>query len=173
MLLIAASILALVLIVAALLITRRLGKRRNDLPLSPEWINELSTDKYRNMMRLLNRRDLDDLRSRPDYSKTMAAEFRRERSRLFKEYLNAMSVDFERICMAIRILMLNSNSDRPDLASTLFQSQFMFTLAIANLRMRVFFYNLGWCEGDASEVFRIFDTMRLELRNCVPSGAAA
>jgi hypothetical protein len=173
MVLIVASILTLVLIVAALLIARRLGKPRNDLPLSPEWINDLSTDKYRSMMRLLSRRDLDNLRSRPDYSTKMAAEFRRERSHLFSEYLNAMSVDFERICMAIRVLMLNSSYDRPDLASTLIQSQFMFKLAIANLRMRVFFYTLGWCEGDASEVFRIFDAMRLELRNCVPAGAAA
>jgi hypothetical protein len=173
MVLIAASILALVLIASALLITRRLGKRRNDLPLSPEWIDELSTDKYRNMMRLLSREGLEDLRSRPDYSRRMATEFRKERSRLFQEYLDAMSVDFERICIAIRLLLLNSRYDRPDLASTLIQSRVMFSLAMASLRMRVFFYTLGWCEGDASEVFRIFDAMRLELRNCVPSGAAA
>ncbi len=84
-----------------------------------------------------------------------------------------MSADFERICTAIRVLMLNSKCDRPDLASTLIQSQIMFTLAMTNLRIRVFFYGLGWCEGDASEVFRIFDAMRIELRNFVPSAAAA
>jgi hypothetical protein len=173
MVLIVASILAFVLIASALLITRRLGKRRNDLPLSPEWINELSTDKYRNMMRLLSREGIEELRSRPDYSHQMAAEFRKERSRLFKEYLSEMSVDFERICIAIRVLMLNSRYDRPDLASTLIQSQVMFSLATASLRIRLFFYTLGWCEGDASEVCRIFDAMRLELRSCIPSGAAA
>jgi hypothetical protein len=173
MVLIAACFLTILLLGSVLLITRRLGKHSNDLPLSAEWINELSTDKYRNMMRLLSRRDLQELRALPNYSPQMASEFRRERSRLFKKYLDAMSVDFERICVAIRVLMLNSKYDRPDLASTLIQSQIMFSLAMANLRMRVFFYTLGWCEGDASELFRIFDAMRLELKNFVPAAAAA
>jgi hypothetical protein len=173
MLLIAACSLTLVLIVAVLLIVRRMGKHAYSLPLTSEWINQLSTDKYSNMMRLLNRRDLDNLRLRPDYSAEMAAKFRRERSRIIKGYLDAMTVDFARICAAIRVLMLNSKYDRPDLASTLIKSQIMFALAMAVLRIRVFFYALGWCEGDASELFRIFDAMRIELRNFVPAGAAA
>ncbi len=173
MVLTTACILTTLLIATVLLITRRLGKHAYDLPLTPEWIDELSTDKYRNMLRLLNRRDLELLRSRPDYSPQMAAEFRKERSQIFKKCLASMSVDFERICTAIRVLMLNAKNDRPDLASTLLQSQIMFTVAMANLRIRVFFYTLGWCEGDGSEVFRIFDAMRIELRNFVPAAAVA
>ena len=173
MVLIVACVLTLLLITAALLIVRGMGKHAYNLPLTSEWIDELSTDKYRNMMRLLSRRGLDDLRLRPDYSPRMAAEFRKEKSRLFKQYMDAMAIDFKRICTAIRVLMLNSKYDRPDLAATLIKSQIMFALAMAVLRVRVFLYTVGWCEGDASEALRIFDAMRLELRDFVPAGAAA
>ena len=57
------------------------------LPVTAEWIEELSIERYRPMLRLLNQEDLDLLRAQPGFTPQMATDFRVQRCKLLQEYL--------------------------------------------------------------------------------------
>ena len=62
--LIAISIVVLAaLIFAAVVVIRQLGSAERSLPVTAGWIDELSTDRYRPMLRLLDSSDIEFLRS--------------------------------------------------------------------------------------------------------------
>jgi hypothetical protein len=51
------------LFLATVFLVRKIGSAKHSLPLTAEWIDELSIDRYRPMMRLLDSRELDLLRA--------------------------------------------------------------------------------------------------------------
>jgi hypothetical protein len=170
------SVFAVTALIAALVVAvRRMGSAGGDLPLNADWIEQLSVERYRPMMRLLDQSDLDFLRSQPGFTPRMAVEFRAQRSRIFRAYLRNLSADFRRVCTAVKVLMLQSKRDRPDLAAVLVRQQTLFALGMAMVEARLFLYRFGLCTVDVRTLVKTFDVMRLELGNLVPAtmGAAA
>jgi len=125
------------------------------------------------MMRLLDGGDLEFLRSQPGFSPRMATKLRVQRCQIFRGYLRCLSGDFQRVCAAIKILMLQSRQDRPDLAGLLVQQQLKFTCGMALVYSRLFFYRWGLCGVDVTSLVKNFDQMRLELRSLVPATLTA
>jgi hypothetical protein len=156
-------------------IYRRILSGGARLPVTAEWIDELSVDRYQPMKRLLAEDDLKQCRSRADYTPELAAEFRRERCRIFRGYLRCLQTDFQRVSMALRIVMVQSRYDRPDLASALVRSQRHFAFGLALVHCRLVLYQFGLAGVDVADLLKVFDTARLELRSLVPAqmGAAA
>src|SRR3954452_17923265 len=103
------------LITATLILVRRLGTGSHSLPLTAEWISDLSTERYRPMLRLLDSTDIEFLRGQPGYSRDMEAKLRMQRCQVFRGYLRCLTSDFQRVCMALKIVMAQSEHDRPDL----------------------------------------------------------
>ena len=68
--------------------------------------------------------------------------------------------------------MLYSREDRPDLANVLIHQQLMFECGMALVGFRLFLYRWGLCGVDVTDLVKIFDVMRLELRRLVPATAA-
>jgi hypothetical protein len=173
---IAIPVLAVAALVAALVVVvRGMGSAGGDLPLNADWIDQLSVDRYRPMMRLLDQRDLEFLRAQPGFTPRMAARFRAQRSRIFRGYLRNLSGDFRRVCTAVKFLMLQSKRDRPDLAAVLVRQQTLFAFGMATVEARLFLYRFGLCTVDVRTLVKTFDVVRLELGNMVPAtmGAAA
>jgi len=171
---IAISVFAVAVLVAALVaIVRSFGARGGDLPLNADWIDELSVDRYRPMMRLLDDRDLEFLRSQPGFTPRIAARLRARRSQVFRGYLRHLSADFRRVCTAVKVLMLQSKRDRPDLAATLVRQQAMFAFGMAMVQVRLFLYRWDLCTVDVRALVNTFDVVRLELRNMLPAAVAA
>lgn len=50
------------LLAALFILVRKIVATQSDLPLNAEWIDELSIERYRPMVRLLDERDLEFLR---------------------------------------------------------------------------------------------------------------
>ena len=163
--------LALAVVVAVL--ARRLACTATSLPLTAEWIDELSIERYRPMMHLLDAGDVEFLRSQPGFTPAMAAKLRAERCQVFRGYLRCLRADFQRVCAALKLLMVHSRYDRPDLASVLIHQQVMFEYGMVLVGFRLFLYRWGVCGVDVTDVVKIFDAMRLELRRLVPATAAA
>ena len=163
--------LALAAVVAVL--ARRLACTATSLPLTAEWIDELSIERYRPMMHLLDAGDVEFLRSQPGFTPAMAAKLRAERCQVFRGYLRCLRADFQRVCAALKLLMVHSRYDRPDLASVLIHQQVMFEYGMVLVGFRLFLYRWGVCGVDVTDVVKIFDAMRLELRRLVPATAAA
>jgi hypothetical protein len=67
--------------------------------------------------------------------------------------------------------MLQSSFDRPDLAAAVLRQEMLFAVAMYQVQIRLMFYRAGIGGVDATEVVRIFEGLRLELRSLVPSVA--
>ena len=153
----------LALAVALFLLVRKMAFNGSSLPLTAEWIDELSIEHYRPMMRLLDGGDLEFLRSQPGFTPRMATKLRVQRCQIFRGYLRCLNGDFQRVCAAIKILMLQSRQDRPDLAGMLVQQQMMFACGMGMVYFRLFLYRWGLCGVDVTSLVKNFDLMRLRI----------
>src|ERR1035441_9513493 len=85
------------LIVATLGVLRKLGAAGSTLPVTAEWIDELSTDRYRPMMRLLDSREIEFLRTQTGFTPGMESKLRARRCQIFRGYLRCLDMDFQRV----------------------------------------------------------------------------
>jgi hypothetical protein len=169
-LVIALSLSAILAVVAALAyLIRKVGSSGNGLPATSEWIDDLSLDRYRPMLRMLDGSDIAFLRSQPGFTPDMAKKLRAQRTQIFRGYLRSLETDFGRVCAAIKVVMLRSQHDRPDLAEALIREQMTFACAMLSVRFHLVLYSLGVCGVEVSRLVKIFDGMRLELTTLVPS----
>lgn len=161
------------LAIGLFLIIRKLAFSGGELPVTAEWIDELSTERYRPMMRLLDGRDLEFLSSQPGFNPHMAARIRAQRCQIFRGYLRCLCADFRRTSAALKLIMLHSQGDRPDLAGALIRHQIAFGWGMLAVNFRLHLYRFGLCTVDVAGLVRIFDTVRIELRSMVPSAVPA
>ena len=164
------SAAACIAIAAAILVVlRQISLAGRRLPVTAEWIDELSVERYRPMLRLLDGTDLEFLRSQPGFTPSMAQKLRAQRCQVFRGYLRCLCADFSRVCAAIKLLMLHSKHDRPDLAAALIRSQMLFASGMVLVQARLLLFQAGLCTVDANSLVRTFDSMRVELRTLVPA----
>ena len=158
----------LLLSLAVLFLVRRLGSDHPVLPVTTDWLSELSADRYRPMLRILEETDFQFLRSQKGFTSEMAMQLRRQRVHTFYEYLRLLRADFERVAVALRVILAHSAYDRPELAALLFQRRMTFTCALIGIHFRLVLFRLGLARVDVSPLLQLFDGMRLELRTLVP-----
>ena len=171
--LIVALVLCAGMLLAVALLFRQLSSSVNSLPVTAEWIDALSLDQYRPMMRLLDGEDIAFLRSQPGFTPAMVASLRLHRCQVFRGYLACLSTDFSRVCTALRLVMLHSMTDRPDLASVLVHYRLMFACGLLAIHVRLFLYQWGIGTVDAASLMKLFDLTCVELRHLVPMAQAA
>ena len=150
---------------------RRLGAGRTSLPVTADWIDQISIDRYRPIMRLLDGEDARFLQSQPGFTPQMVQNLRVQRCRMFRDYLGLLDEDFRRVTMALRILLVQSRHDRPDLARVLVQRRVVFAIRMSAVRVRLLLYRWGCCRVDATSLIETFNRQRLELRALMPSPA--
>jgi len=150
---------------------RRIVRSSRQQPVTAHWIEELSPERYRPMMRLLEPDDLEFLRSQPGFTRRMASRLRAQRCEIFRSYLSSLDHDFRQVSTALKLILLHSSHDRPDLASALVRQETRFALGMAAVRARLLLYRWDLCRVDVAGVVRIFDSMRLELQRLVPATA--
>lgn len=167
------TVILVVLLAALALAARRALSADAGLPLNADWIDELSVERYRPMMRLLDETDVRFLASQPGFTPEMASALRARREEIFRGYLRCLTADFRQVCTALKVLMLQSRDDRPDLGAALLRAQTVFAAGILIVQVRLFLWRWGLCGIDLAELVKTFDGMRLELRGLVPAGFAA
>ena len=140
-------------------------------PVTAAWIEELSIDRYRPMLRLLDTEDREFMQNRTGLGKGEFARFRRERSRIFRSYLLGLNADFAAVCMALKVVMIQAEIDRPDLASRLLRNQVRFAAGMVLVQARLALYECGIGSVDVLGLLRLFDCLRLELRSLAPESA--
>jgi hypothetical protein len=167
---VAISLLGMLALVSALAyLIRKVGFGSIGLPVTSEWIDDLSLDRYRPMVHMLDSGDIAFLRSQPGFTREMANKLRTQRTQIFRGYMRNLETDFGRVCSAIKVVMLQSQHDRPELAEALVRQQVTFACAMLSVRARVFLYSMGICGVEVSKLMRIFDSMQLDLRTMIPA----
>ena len=160
-------LIALILGIGALV--RMLSSTDRSLPVTAEWIDDLSTDRYRPMMRLLDSGDIEFLRSQAGFTPKLESKMRAQRCQIFRGYLRCLNMDFQRVCTALKLVLVQSQQDRPELSSVLLHNQFLFATGLLAVHFRLILYRWGICTVDADALMRIFDGMAFELRHLVPA----
>ena len=160
---------ALLLFTCLLVLLRKIASPQVGLILWDTWIDELSVDRYQPMMRILDTTDFDRFRGQPGFSQKRLMELRFSRCRIFRVYLGLLQTDFQRVCMAIKLLMTESDCDRPDLASTLLKTQARFAFGLAVVHVRLWLYAIGLGTVSIAPLLNCFDGMRLELQDLAPA----
>jgi hypothetical protein len=163
----AATVAATLLIALTMLIRKGFGGK--NLPVTSEWIDDLSLERYRPMLRLLDGSDIEFLKAQPGFTPEMATRLLAQRIQIFRGYLRALEADFNRVCAALKLVMLHSKRDRADLAQVLVRQQIHFACGVWAVQMRLFLYRWGLCGVDVSGLVKMFDSLRLELRSVIPS----
>lgn len=143
----------------------------SQLPVTVEWMETLSVERYRPMLRLLDQDDLSFLKSQPGFNPAMAGRLRRQRCNIFNGYLKNLAADFQRTCSALKLVMLHAQTDRPDLSAALLRAQAAFALGLLQVEVSLALYRLGVASVDVSGLVKLFDGMQIELRSLVPTSA--
>jgi hypothetical protein len=166
---IVAALTCAAMVVALVLLLRKLNSPGSSLPLTADWIEELSIERYQPMMRLLDCDDLEFLRSQLGFTPVSAGRLRAQRCRAVRGFLRSLTADFDRVSTALNIVMLHSGRDRSDLASVLVNQQLSFTCGLMMVHVRLLLYRWGICTVDVTSVVKIFDRTRRELQSMVPA----
>src|ERR1035438_6124361 len=98
----------------AVFLVRRLGSDHQLLPVTIDWLSELSTARYRPMLRLLDATDFQFLRAQKGFTPEMERRLRRQRVQTFRGYLGLLVADFDRIVAALRVILAQSANDRSE-----------------------------------------------------------
>jgi hypothetical protein len=156
---------------AVIVVLWRLRSGAMTLPPTTAWIDEFSVERYRPMLRLLNDTDRQFLCSHSSITPKLVARFRRERCRILRGYLRSLATDFTRVVTALKLVMTQASSDRPDLAALLIRSQVTFAvcMVLAQVQLLLYGFGIGTVSVDAS--LKVFEGIRLELRTLVPRTA--
>lgn len=162
------GVVALVLLGTLVFAIRRLTSQSPLKHTDANWLDYLSVERYRPMMLLLEPQELQRLAAQPGITPGMAAGIRRRRIELFRRYLRSLAGDFGQVCGAVKLLMLCSENDRPELAAILLRSQLHFACALMGIRVRLVLFQYGIGAPDVAGLLKLFGGIRLELGALVP-----
>jgi hypothetical protein len=165
------AVLSILGLILAVLLARQVGSGSECLPVTTEWLGDLSDDRYRPMLRLLEEGDFQFLRTQRGFTPALEKRLRCRRAETFLEYLRMLEADFKRVCLALKVMMVHSEFDRPDLASALIHRQLTFACGILQVQFRLVLFRWGIAGVDARALVNLFDGMRLELKTLLPASS--
>jgi hypothetical protein len=132
----------------------------------PDDSDELfSHARYRAMDRLLSEENQNFLRLQPGWNRRKEKIFRKARTRIFRAYVQQLSADFNKICKAIKLLMVTSEVDRPDLSGLLMKQKFLFVVGMISVELKLLLYGFGWSCVDVHDLMRTLETMRSHVQS--------
>jgi hypothetical protein len=129
----------------------------------------VSPGRYRPMLRLLSDDDIAFVAS----NKALARKLRARRIQIFRDYLRCLTKDYGRLLAHLRLAMVRSGVDRPDLARTIARNEFFFGLAICRIEFRLTLYWAGLGKVDVSGLVEAIDALRTQVGAFGPSALAA
>lgn len=127
--------------------------------------------RYRPMERLLSEADDNMVAG----NSALRRKFRAERRKLFRRYLKCLTRDYGCLLNGIRLTMVQSGIDRPDLLRAVARNRIYFALAICRIEYRLALHAAGLGTVDISGVVTAFETLREQMAAfaAVPAGAGA
>jgi hypothetical protein len=122
-------------------------------------------NRYRPMVRLLADEDTAFIAA----DKRMLRKFRTERRRIFRSYLDCLTKDYGRLLNGVRLAMVRSGVDRPDLARALAKNQLSFTLALCRIELRLWLHQAGIGKVDVTALVDAMDALCTQVSFLTPA----
>ncbi len=111
--------------------------------ISSEWLERFSASSYQPMDRLLSPEDFAFLSRQPGFDLSLYRKFRRDRLRIFRQYLNRMIGDFNRLHLTARLLLASGTQDHSDIVTQLIWLKIRFSVAVLQAESRYFLCCVG------------------------------
>ncbi len=121
--------------------------------------------RYRPMLRLLSEADIALVSA----DKQVAAQLRNDRNRIFRRYLRCLTRDYARLLHGIRLAMVHSTLDRPDLARALTVNKFRFAVALCQIEFRLRLHSAGIGKVDVSGLVEAVDVLGTQVSYLTPA----
>ena len=123
-------------------------------------LDPLFADRYRPMLRLLNPEDVTVYSNHPACSPADVKRLRAERIRFFRSYLRSLVEDYSGTLGNLERIMLESSSDRPDLARAVESSRFRFAKSLLAVEWNLVLYKHGLGQVNVAPLVDAFFSMR-------------
>lgn len=111
--------------------------------ITPEWLENFSTSTYLPMEGLLANEDFTFLSGQPGFDLSLHRKLRRERLRIFRQYLTRLISDFNRLHLVARTLIAQSPHDQSELLSKLIRLKIRFSMALIQAEASYVLCRLG------------------------------
>ena len=121
--------------------------------------------RYRPMLRLLSDDDIAFLSS----NKPLLKKVRRQRSEIFRGYLSCLAKDYGRLLAGVRLAMVGSAVDRPELTRLLAKNRILFAVALCRIECRLWLYDAGMGKVDVSGLVEAMELLKAQIGVLTPS----
>lgn len=102
--------------------------------ITPEWLENFSPSTYYPMEGLLAEEDFKFLCRQPGFDLSLYRKLRRDRLRIFQQYLSRLIIDFNRLHAAARAILASSSEDCSELVSQLIWLRIRFSMAVLRVQ---------------------------------------
>lgn len=165
-----AAVICLMMLVALASVLKKVAMQDRSAP-AAEWMATLSTARYGPMERLLDEEDFRYLASQPGLDPRVRRALRAQRRSIFRAYLRCLCRDYSRVSMAIKMLMMQSEQDRPDLAEMLLRQRVAFTLGLVRVEFRLALHAVGMGKVEVGALVGAFDALRVQFNQLAVAAA--
>jgi hypothetical protein len=126
-------------------------------------------ERYQPMLRLLTDAEF----AFAGNNSVLRRQMMKERHKLFREYLRCLARDYGQLLKGIRLVMLHSDRDRPDLAKALALSRAKFALSLCRIEISLRMHQFGIGTVDVSGLVRALDSLRYAHANLLTAAPVA
>ncbi len=135
--LVLAPLLLLAVVFACLApVLMRLFRQCHLTDITPEWLESFSPSSYHAMEMLLAEDDFNFLVRQPGFETSIGKKLRQDRVRIFRQYLNRLIADFNRLHVYARYrISQNRETDQSALLSQLIRLRIRFSLTVMRLEL--------------------------------------
>ncbi len=141
----------------------KLSHRCSSRDVTPEWLETFSVASYYPMARLLNDEDFTFLSGQPGFDLSLYKKLRRERLKIFKQYLNRSIVDFNRLHTAVRSILPYVQEDCSEVVGRLVWLKLRFSRAVLKAELSYRLCLIGFHTLAVRSLIGELEVMSLQL----------
>ncbi len=133
--------------------------------ITPEWLESFSPSSYYPMQNLLAEEDFNFLWRQPGFDLSLYRKLRHDRLRIFRQYLNRLILDFNRLHVAARAILANSPDDCSELVSKLVWLKVRFSLSVLRVELNYACCKIGFRYVAAAGLISRLEEMSAQLHS--------
>lgn len=140
---------------------------------SDDWLERFSSRSYYPMENLLSGDDFQFLSRQPGFDGSLYRKFRRDRLRIYHQYLHRMIADFNRLHLLARLLISQADTDQSALLTQLIHIKIRFTATVVWAEVRYALCCLGLRTASARELIAQLDELSEVVSSVAPVPAVS
>jgi hypothetical protein len=131
--------------------------------ITPEWLENFSISSYYLMQGLLSQEDFKFISRQPGFDWAVYRKFRRDRLRIFQQFLQRLILDFNRLHTVARVALAQSPDDQSALVMRLVWLKVRFSMTVLRVQFSYVFCFLGFPSLDVRSLIQRLEEMNARL----------